>query len=349
MRKLMLVAGTAFLVGACDITPTDPSVHEFGAPVELIQVQAAAAHPATVPTTARAGSTFPITYRAIDAEGRGVPGASVTISVTEGDGAIFNPATNSWVRERTLTTDQITGRVPTTTWRVDPRAGAETEFTVSADWLASDITYTVVSTLGPPETFTLESGDDQTGTPGEPLAEPIVVFVGDAAGNPIEGDTVTFTFEDEDGEDDEYVTVTDEDGLAEFTWTIHRSGDHEMTVESTAGELTVTAFGEIGPPTQVIILEGDGVEASPGDVIDVTAQAADQYGTPVPGAFFMFTPELGSVSPRLITAGEDGTAATRWTLGETSGTQRLHVQAASDDNTYHGAHAVVTATVSDDE
>ena len=82
-------------------------------------------------------------------------------------------------------------------------------------------------------------GDQQRGTPGTPLPEPLVVIVTDPGGNPVPN--VPVEFDSDDGACDPPEAETDDDGEAATQYTPgNRNGAHQIRVSSPATNNVVT-------------------------------------------------------------------------------------------------------------
>ena len=105
-------------------------------------------------------------------------------------------------------------------------------------------------------TMELASGDRQEGIRGEPLAEPLVVFVEDPGETPAAGVAVAFSPEERSGVVGDSIVLTDADGLASTTWTL---GDKRMqsvtvSVGDFRGVFKATALSD--PPEPDYALTG---------------------------------------------------------------------------------------------
>ncbi len=90
-----------------------------------------------------------------------------------------------------------------------------------------------------PFALLVESGEDQEGTVGSPLSDPLVVRVDDAGGSPIEGVPVEFAPARDHGSADPGTAATDAEGLSQTAWTLGPDpGVHTLTA-SLAGGLSV--------------------------------------------------------------------------------------------------------------
>ena len=137
-----------------------------------------------------------------------------------------NPVEDARVRFRTTIGS---GRFSPRTPRTDEDGFAETTFTptstgrirVVATVTGADSTAAFIVQGGEPADALVKiSGDDQSGTPGNALANPFVVEVQDEDGEPLTGHSVTFSVTAGGGSLSETSVTADEDGLAETTLTL---------------------------------------------------------------------------------------------------------------------------------
>ena len=97
------------------------------------------------------------------------------------------------------------------------------------------------------------------------------------------------------------------------------------------------------PPraARINVVSGDGQRALAGSSLrePVVIQVLDEADQPLSGALVLFSPNHGITEPASVGTGPDGTAATRWTLGSTTGLQTLTVTTSSVTANVSG-HAV---------
>ncbi len=182
------------------------------------------------------------------------------------------------------------------------------------------------------------SGDAQTGTVGEALAQPVSVEARDRLGQAVPGGaggalantTVQFAVTGGGGSVLPVSGPIGADGRASTTWTLGTvSGGHTMTAELLGGQLTTTftaSFGATaaaGPTATAVAASGNtqtGTVASalPGPLV-VSVQ--DQFANPVPGidVSFAVTQGGGSVDASSVMTDSAGAASVTWTLGNTPG------------------------------
>lgn len=116
-----------------------------------------------------------------------------------------------------------------------------------------------------------------------------------------------------------------------------------LVVLGSCGGEGPTSPDPVDPPraARINVVSGDGQRALAGSSLrePVVIQVLDEEEQPLPGALVLFSPSHGVTEPTTVGTGPDGTAATRWTLGSTSGMQTLTVTASSTTASVNG-HAV---------
>ena len=94
---------------------------------------------------------------------------------------------------------------------------------------------------GTPTSLLIESGNGQAGPANSSLANPLVVVLHDVDGQPIKGETITWTVVSGNGTLNPATSVTDEDGLAETRWTLGPVVGNQ-TVHAAAPDLPPVTF-----------------------------------------------------------------------------------------------------------
>ncbi len=170
------------------------------------------------------------------------------------------------------------------------------------------------------------SGEDQSGPAGAVLAQPLVVEVADAFGNPIPGVQVTWSV-DGGGSVSEGQTTTGEDGRTGIQRTLGTAAGTQRTLASVEGLAgSPVAFVHLvtaGTASGVSIVSGDD---QTGPVLtelgqDLVVEVRDAQSNPVPDVAVTWVIGVGggSVTPATSSTGGDGRATAAWTLGATPG------------------------------
>jgi Big-like domain-containing protein len=196
-------------------------------------------------------------------------------------------------------------------------------------------------------------GNDQTGTVGQELPQPLVVGV-ESGGAPVEGHQVAFVVAGDPaaGRLEPDTAVTGPDGRAVARWVLGTEpGPHEVEARLVVSEPA---------PPPMALFEASAVAAEPDTVRavgpisqpgrigqptpdDPTVLVLDRFGNPVGGAAvdWVVTAGRGSVSSAQTATGTDGKATVRWTLGLAIGVQKLTARVEGA----HGSPVTFTATV----
>jgi hypothetical protein len=178
--------------------------------------------------------------------------------------------------------------------------------------------------------ISLVSGDQQTAAVNASLAQPLVVQVADAFGNPIAGTTVTWTIEG-GGSVSEASTTTGDDGLTSVTRTLGGTAGSQYTLASVEGlagsPVTFTHTATAGSASGVTIVSGNGQSGPVSTELPqaLGVQVRDAASNPVPNVAVTWVVGSGggSVTPTTSTTDANGVATAAWTLGPAPGTNTL--------------------------
>ena len=266
----------------------------------------------------------PVVVQVQSASGSVVAGIVVHFAGT--NGAVPNPAS------------AVTGANGNaqTTVTLGSTAGSQT-VTASVDGL-SPVTATATATAGAAAQLALVSGNAQTDTVHAVLAQPFVVAVRDAFGNPVAGATVAWTRIAGAGTVSAATTTSDNAGQASVGYTLGSTAGAD-TVKATIAGVTgpsVTFTTTTRPAAHAIApYAGNGQAGLVGSTLvdSLVARATDGSGHPVAGATIAWSIPAGggSVSPLTSVTDAQGLAATSVTLPATAGV--LSVQAELPNHT----------------
>jgi hypothetical protein len=205
-----------------------------------------------------------------------------------------------------------------------------------------------------PAQVVVVSGDLQTATVGEELAQALVVRVVDERDRPVKNQLVNFVVTAGGGAVFAGAAITNEDGEARERWRLGTVAGDTQRVEARAVDpatgqaLVFATFRAVATAAGAASISAvqPTMSGQPGTPMADSAAALvrDQYGNPVPGVTvnWAVTSGGGSVSPASSTTSAQGIARARWTLGGSVGTpQTLRASAGAAMNATFTATAAV--------
>ena len=236
-----------------------------------------------------------------------------------------NPVEDARVRFRTTIGS---GRFSPRTPRTDEDGFAETTFTptsagrirVEATVAGVDSTAAFIVQGGEPaDALEKVSGDTQSGTPGNALANPFVVEVQDEDGEPLSGHSVTFTVTAGGGSLSETSATTNANGRAQTTLTLGSAPGINSVEASVTGVDPVTFSTSIEAKILVAAanrpvmywIAGGGLYSLSG--AKEAKIAASANGVAVGGGKIYWTSQVNASSGAINSANLDGTGATTLT------------------------------------
>jgi hypothetical protein len=178
----------------------------------------------------------------------------------------------------------------------------------------------------------LVNGNNQKGPAGSPLAQLLEVRVLDDRGNALSGHPVSFALDtDAPGAQlDPESAQSGGDGIAQSRWTLGATkGTQSVVARVTRDgaaeplEVRFSATVDAAGASRIEVVSGDDQAAAVGTSLPapLIVRVVDGFGNLVEGVSVSWSAEAGSVSPASSVTGEDGRAATSWTLGSSSGSQ----------------------------
>jgi PKD repeat protein len=266
----------------------------------------------------------PLVVRVTDNRTRPVAGASVVFDLSSaGPGAASVPDTAT-----TNANGEANARIV-----LGSRMGAQTgeARVVAAEGSPAPKTaFTVTALSENANGIAALSGDGQTGAAGSRLAQPLVVEVTDAFGNPIAGVTVNWSAEG-GGTVSEASVTTDDQGHAAVERTLGPAAGQQTTMASAEGlagsPVTFVHTATAGNASGLSIVSGNNQTAEAGTQLpaDLVVRLVDAEGNGVPGAGVTWVVGTGggSVTPENGMTDEAGRASAQWTLGATPGQNRV--------------------------
>lgn len=224
-----------------------------------------------------------LVVRLEDENGNGIGGRPITWVVPAGNGTVapVSSMTNA-------------NGLATTRWKLPVAVG---NYTVSAVFSGfPPVPFTATATADAPTTIAVASGNNQSAVVGTSLANPLVVRVTDANGNPVAGVAVTWVAVD-GGSVSSATSGTNASGLAQITRTLGTEPRAYTTTASADGlsgsPITFTSTATVGPPAQLAFVTQPGSPTtsgsafSPAPVIqvqDAEGNAVSQGGISISAA-----------------------------------------------------------------
>ena len=319
--------GPAAQAAATALTP-----EEAAASVEVVSGnQQQARQAATLPQ--------PVAFRVLDHADNPVPGARVAFAPADGHGAADpdTAATNN-------------AGVAQTTWTLGDQPGLQS---LSASVARDDgpAAQAAAIALTPEEaaaSIAVVSGDQQQARQAATLPQPVAFRVLDHADNPVPGARVAFAPADGHGAADPDTAGTNDDGVAQTTWTLgDQPGPQSLSAsvaraDGPAARAAATALTPEEAVASIAIVSGDQQRGPRGEALSdpVVVVVLDDAGVPIPGIPVSFdpAPDHGQAFPGSTRSSTTGRARTNWYLGEPLGPQTLVATAAD------GPSVAVTAT-----
>jgi adhesin/invasin len=265
--------------------------------------------------------------------------APLVVKVTDEFGNPIEDVTITWTPEgggsvsQTSTVTDAQG-LTSVTRTLGPTAGAQTTLASAEGLAGSPVVFNHTATPGNPSGVLIVSGNNQTGPPGTTLPEDLVVQVVDQDGNPIVGAALTWVVTAGGGSVDPTTGTTSANGQVATSWTLGPSAGTNtvQAIVSGVGQAEFIATAGAGSPRDIRIVSGDnqtGVAGSPLGA-QLVVEVVDGAENPVVGVTVTWSVESGGglVSPGSGPTDAAGRAATAWTLGSSTGTQRVRASAS---------------------
>lgn len=264
----------------------------------------------------------PLVVEVTDTRNRPVEGASVTFELTSGGpGADVVP--------HTATTDangQANAQIVLGT-TIGQQTG---EARLAVGTAPPKTTFTAMAVSENANNMAAVAGEDQTGSVGAPLAEPLVVQVTDAFGNPIAGVPISWEAEG-GGTVSDAIVNTDDQGRASVERVLGPAAGQQTTVATSEGlagsPVTFVHTALAGNASHLAVVSGNDQTGQVGSQLpaELVVRLIDGDGNGVPNTAVAWVVAIGggSVMPPSSNTDSDGRASARWTLGGTPGANRL--------------------------
>lgn len=180
----------------------------------------------------------------------------------------------------------------------------------------------------------IAAGDQQTGTPGQPLGQDLVVRVSDAQGNPVAQERVSWSVVNQGPGPGTFAPnptlPSNAQGLARTQFTMGADGGgRTLRACLVSAPATCTNFGVRARAATLSIASGTALVGTPGVANELVVQITDDAGRPAPAEQVLWTvvnpgPNPGEFVPNPSPpADAQGLTRTRFTLGTDPGGRTL--------------------------
>ena len=236
----------------------------------------------------------PLVVSVLDEDDKAFAGASVTFSVTAGEGLLSSTTANSCA---------VGSSTSSTTVTTDANGRAATRLTLGSDPGANTVTATVEG-LDPvtftataaeqamPHSLTKVCGDDQEGTVGAPLTTPLVVSVSDEDGAAMAEVVVSFSVTAGGGTLSAATATTDANGRAATRLTLGSEEGENMVSATVEGLESVpfTATGQKDPLLSFFDAFGGGKLVALPDRTQLLQNAPNPFNSETVLSYFLLEP-----------------------------------------------------------
>ncbi len=192
-------------------------------------------------------------------------------------------------------------------------------------------------TLGPDDiaAIRISAGNGQTAAAGTELPVRPAVQAVDDGGQPIPGVSISFTVVEGGGAVSPAVATTDQNGIADVSWTLGpEPGEHVLRASTgrLATQLTFTTTGVVGPAAIIEQQAGDQQTATAGRPVATrpAVRVTDQVGNPVVGVEVTFAVASGGgqiIGASTVTGSTGVATLLEWILGPDPGPNTLTASA----------------------
>jgi hypothetical protein len=268
--------------------------------------------------SAAAGATVPTapTFIVYDDNGRAIDGASVTVSVTVGNGILSGAPTKTRAGETSV------GQ-----WSLGPRVGPN-QLTISVAGLAPQV-ISATAIAGAAAKIVPSTTATITGRVAEQITTPLSARVTDAFGNGIASAPVTISVTG--GVSAPSSLTADADGNVTIDHWMAGTVAGQSVLTLTSGAATVSFIANVaaGDPAKITIVSGDQQRALAGvPIVPAVVRIVDRFGNGVPSqnVALSITSGAGTLADTIATSAPDGSVTLpTWTLGRSAVPQTLHV------------------------
>jgi len=204
----------------------------------------------------------PIVVKLLNANGTPAANRTVAFEVIENDGTVVDSrGSNNVPRTAIVATTDASG-LASAAWTLGGRAGAGNNRVVArSEGFSGAVEFEATSRTGTPALIVVDSGNNQFGAVGSPLARPLVAVVVDSGSNRLSGVSVTFRVSQGNASFDgaaEKTVVTDSDGRAWVTPTLMADGETTFgaKIDNTETLISFHANGKLAGAAEATRISG---------------------------------------------------------------------------------------------
>ncbi|RMI08963.1 MAG: hypothetical protein D6681_07535, partial [Calditrichaeota bacterium] len=258
------------------------------------------------------GNLFTVEVR--DATNNPVPGVPISFAIVAKPTGASNE-TLSVFSDTTNAVGQASTRL-----HLGTLVGTYTVRAFTASTTPNFVDFTGTATAAAADTILIVSGNNQTGTAGQALADSVKFKVTDLYGNAVSGALVAFTAFD-GGSTAPATATSNASGLVATAWTLGPGvGEHRLKAALSGAPLvdsdTVRATANPAPAASVNLVSlggitADSIAAIAGENVTVVVEVRDAFNNPVSGAVVKFEavpPFTPIFESSQVTTGADGRA-----------------------------------------
>jgi len=299
-----VVAGIAEVAVGEGVTPVRASFTLTSLPADAAGIRLLSGND----QSATVNSTLPLPLVVEVTDASGNPIANVPIQWTvQGGGSVSEASNVTDANGRASVTRTLGGT-----------AGTQTTLASAEQLAGSPVTFTHTATAGGAASVVKFSGDNQSAQAGTPLANPLVVQVLDAQGNPIPNRAVTWVVAE--GAVSPETSTTDAEGKASTSWTVGSTPGAKTAnaVVSGVGTATFNAIATAGAVSGATSdVSADPTTINVGGASTITVLVRDGSNNPVAGAAVSVAASGSGNTITPATASSDANGVARFTFSST--------------------------------
>jgi hypothetical protein len=303
---------------------------QAGLRVEVVAVPASVTVVAGEDQRASAGRALstPVTAQIVSRSGRLVPGVPVEFRIQGGGEGNSTPSADTSDARGIVRTIWTLGNIP-----------GRQHLAIAVDAVSVTPVLTAEADPVAANTRVTQVSEDLAGQVDDTLGQPVRIRVTDSLGAAL-ADLPTVWSTPDGGSVAALGGRTDSLGEARARWKLGpKAGRQRVQVQvgnaRTMPIFTARATARAGAAASIVLRSGGGQIGTVGTLLSrpIVVLAVDRLGNPVPDARMALLPKSGSVPDSAMRTDSMGQAKVRWTLGRSSGLQRMIVRAEGASGT----------------